>query len=320
MKKVTLWSLIITAGLFVINFLSAHIFGFIFTLYDRSGFGIYYSPEYSSPTGVPRPESIEFDFPSLIHGFICVFLIGCIIYMIIKLPKKISIISLIATAVLFAANLISTLVFGFNFGIEVVGEGIFGFGVFTDHYVWNDDHTAKIPVMNRFHFVSLLVTFILIFLIAALIYKLIKGPRKVIIISLSITAGMFLTNLICGIFFDFLPFGIMLFGGEMFQMVGCGVNIVHFVPLSTIDNPAKGSTSINVDPISLILTFAIVFLITSLIASLIRCLAKRRAERKAAKALAATSAEEAAEEVTDEVTIETAGETSEGINEDNNQD
>ncbi len=316
MKKVTLWSLIATAFLFLVNFASAHLFGFIFTLYDRSGFGIYYSPEYSSPTGVPRPESIEFDLESLLLTLIGVFFIGIIIYMIIKLPKKISIISLIATAVLFAANLISSLVFGFNFGIEVVGEGIFGFGVHTDTNVWNDDHTAKIPVVNRFHFVSLLVTFILIFLIAALIYKLIKGPRKVIIISLIITAGMFLTNLLCGIFLDFLPFGITLFGGEMFQMVGCGVNIVHFVPLATIDDPTKGSTSINVDPISLILTFVVVFLI----ASLIRRLAIRRAERKAAKAAAASAAEDAAEEVTEEVTVETAAETSEGINEDSNQD
>lgn len=300
MKKVTLWSLIVTAFLFLVNFLSAHIFGFIFSLDDgrfRSGFGVAYNAAYSSPSGVPRPESIEFDLESLLLTLIGVFFIGTIIYMIIKLPKKISIISLIATAVLFAANLISSLVFGFNFGIEVVGEGIFGFGVHTDTNVWNDDHTAKIPVVNRFHFVSLLVTFILIFLIAALIYKLIKGPRKVIIISLIITAGMFVTNLLCGLLLDFLPFGVFLLGGEMYQMVGCGVNIVQFVPLSSIDDPVKSSTHINFEPFTLILTFAVVFLI----ASLIRRLAIRRAEKKAAKAAAASSAEETKAEIPEEI-------------------
>ncbi len=207
MKKVTLWSIIATAGLFVINFLSAHIFGFIFSLDDgfyRSGFGVAYSPAYSSASGVPRPESIEFDFVSLLLTLFGVFFIGTVIYVI---------------------------------------------------------------------------------------YMIIKLPKKLSIISLIITAGMFLANLLCGIFLDFLPFGIMLFGGEMYQMVGCGVNIVHFVPMTSIDDPVKSSTHINFEPFTLILTFVVVFFI----ALMIYRLNKRRAERKAAKAAAASAVEETAD-------------------------
>ncbi len=104
--------------------------------------------------------------------------------------------------------------------------------------------------------------------------------KKVTLWSLIVTAFMFLANLTCGILFDFLPFGIFLLGGEMYQKVGCGVSIVHFVPMTSIDDPVKSSTRINVEPFTLILTFAVIFLI----ASLIRRLAIRRAERKAAKA------------------------------------
>ncbi len=115
--------------------------------------------------------------------------------------------------------------------------------------------------------------------------------KKVTLWSLIVTAFMFLANLICGIFFDFLPFGIFLLGGEMYQMVGCGVNIVHFVPLTSIDDPVKSSTHINFEPFTLILTFVVVFLIVLMIYRL----NKRRAERKAAKAAAAETKEEISE-------------------------
>ncbi len=99
MKKVTLWSLIITAVLFAANLLCGIFFGFIFGIplqggevVSYIGFGVMYNKFYPmtavGETSSGRSYNIVPEFFTLILTFTFIFLIGTIIFLISRACRK----------------------------------------------------------------------------------------------------------------------------------------------------------------------------------------------------------------------------------------
>jgi len=99
MKKVTLWSLFVTAALFVINLLCGNLFGFIFgyplpggEVISYIGFGVLYSEFYPmlgpGETSPGRSYRIVPEPVTLILTFLVLFLVGAVVYLIVKGCRK----------------------------------------------------------------------------------------------------------------------------------------------------------------------------------------------------------------------------------------
>ena len=296
MKKVTLWSLIITAGLFVLNFISGHLFDYIFTLnvfddlrYNHTdiygsyhyGLGVSFKEAHTlSYSGKFYPAEVSVDFVTLITTFILLFLVGTFIHLIIKHPKMIGVYSLVITAVLFVSNLLLSIFCDHNFcPIPLDFDGSLGFGVRLKKYPMVLDLGWSADSEVSFDPITLILTFVFFFGFALLVHLTAIGLKKMksgTICSLIITAGLFVLNFLSGVLFDF-SLGIPVTCEKIVRFVGFGVYHSEIPPLAPPEYPAYNRAPTTYPEfVSLMLTYAIVLGIAALIC---RC-KKHKAENE----------------------------------------
>ncbi len=184
MKKVTLWSFIITAFMFVVNLLlSLYLkvnLGSSPPLSHANGvaFGVKFEPYINIPDGAVHVDKVSFDPFSLVFTFVFIFMFATLVHFTVrgfKEMKKGTIISLIITVGLFVINYLCALIFDFTFGIPFrLSDSKYiinylGFGVFHSSDKWESSTYPE--------FVSLVLTYALVLGIAALICRC-KKSRK----------------------------------------------------------------------------------------------------------------------------------------------
>ncbi len=176
MKKVTLWSFIITAFMFVSNLLlSLYLkvnLGSSPPLSHSSGsaFGVKFEPYINIPDGAVHVDKVSFDPFSLVFTFVFIFMFAALVHFTVrglKEMKKATIISLIVTVGLFVINYLCALLFDFTFGIPFrLSDSKYiinylGFGILHSSDKWESS--------TRPEFVSLMLTYAIVLGIAALI-------------------------------------------------------------------------------------------------------------------------------------------------------
>ena len=85
------------------------------------------------------------------------------------------------------------------------------------------------------------------------------------IVSIIITSiGLFI-NLICSFFFKFAPLTLKIYGGELIEHIGFGINFIKIFVLSPQTESGGISTNIQFDFISLLASFVIIFVVVLII-------------------------------------------------------
>ncbi len=87
-------------------------------------------------------------------------------------------------------------------------------------------------------------------------------------IALGITTLMGIINYILGTMFEMI-IGIKLWGGEISNTYGFGIELSKFYPLSPADNPIESQVSISIAPINFVLTVVVIGIVSYLICVLV---------------------------------------------------
>lgn len=191
--------------------------------------------------------------------------------------KKVTLWSLIITAFMFVVNLLLGLFLKVSIGpVALDYNGSVGFGVRLENAAGQSPKVSFDPV-------TLIFTFVFIFVLASLVHLTVKGfktMKKGTICALIVTGGLFVFNFLCGVLFGF-TFGIPIFGGEIVQFIGYGVFHSEISGMTEYGQPPAGRDfSTYPEFITLMLTYAVVLGIAALVCRRKRIRAQKNAKKE----------------------------------------